>query len=239
MPASSPEKLALIEELGGSCHLVDDPDDGPEAQLARERDSPSSITYAERATDWRGNSNIAESIYSRCPNTTPSPPVVVGPEPAGPATIGRYAICCAMTRLLVVDPRIDLLRKLDGRPVEIHRPAVAHRRHRAPASRHRYRDIIDRMMQVPDAADRDDAPRANAPPSAVRPGQRLGAFVLIAEMLARREQGIVTLICDSGDRARRLQRRVGRRPGVAPYAQALETPDRRVPPERRYDGGIG
>ena len=70
MPAStSREKIELIEEQGGSCHLVDDPRTiVAEAQrLARERDGHflDQFTYAERATDWRGNNNIAESIFSQ------------------------------------------------------------------------------------------------------------------------------------------------------------------------------
>src|SRR4051812_43738068 len=70
MPAStSHEKLALIEEQGGSCHLVDDPRTMvAEAQrLATECDGHflDQFTYAERATDWRGNNNIAESIFSQ------------------------------------------------------------------------------------------------------------------------------------------------------------------------------
>src|SRR3954452_4031011 len=70
MPAStSPEKIALIEAEGGSCHLVDDPRTMvPEAQrLAAERDGHflDQFTFAERATDWRGNNNIAESIFNQ------------------------------------------------------------------------------------------------------------------------------------------------------------------------------
>src|SRR4051794_7839744 len=70
MPAStSREKIDLIEEQGGSCHLVDDARTTvAEAQrLARECDGHflDQFTFAERATDWRGNNNIAESIYSQ------------------------------------------------------------------------------------------------------------------------------------------------------------------------------
>src|SRR5215204_1997945 len=70
MPAStSPEKIALIEAQGGSCHLVDDPRTMvAEAQrLAGECGGHflDQFTYAERATDWRGNNNIAESIFSQ------------------------------------------------------------------------------------------------------------------------------------------------------------------------------
>ena len=68
MPAStSPEKIALIEFQGGRCHLVDDPGTvyDEARRLADECGGHymDQFTYAERATDWRGNNNIAESIY--------------------------------------------------------------------------------------------------------------------------------------------------------------------------------
>src|SRR5215207_8463278 len=70
MPAStSPEKIALIEAQGGACHLLDDPTtmDAEAQRLAAEHDGHflDQFTYAERAMDWRGNNNIAESIFSQ------------------------------------------------------------------------------------------------------------------------------------------------------------------------------
>ena len=70
MPAStSPEKIALIEAEGGSCHLVDDPTTVYETarRLATECDGHyiDQFTYAERAVDWLGNNNIAESIFEQ------------------------------------------------------------------------------------------------------------------------------------------------------------------------------
>ena len=113
MPAStSPEKIALIEEQGGTCHLVDDPRTMvAEAQrLAVECDGHflDQFTYAERATDWRGNNNIAESIFSQMalePHPVPAW-VVVGAGTGGTsATIGRFTrLMRYPTRLCVVDP---------------------------------------------------------------------------------------------------------------------------------------
>jgi cysteine synthase A len=99
MPAStSHEKIALIEAQSGSCHLVDDPTTVyDEAQrLAAERDGYylDQFTYAERATDWRGNNNIAESIFSQMTlERHPVPDwIVVGAGTGSTsATIGRYA----------------------------------------------------------------------------------------------------------------------------------------------------
>src|SRR5690606_13500193 len=64
---TSREKIALIEREGGSCHLVDDPAEVYDVsrELAERYDGHflDQFTYAERATDWRGNNNIAESIF--------------------------------------------------------------------------------------------------------------------------------------------------------------------------------
>jgi len=68
MPSTtSPEKIALIEFYGGRCHLVDDPTAiyDESRRLVDECDGHfmDQFTYAERSTDWRGNNNIAESIF--------------------------------------------------------------------------------------------------------------------------------------------------------------------------------
>src|SRR5215471_10749187 len=68
MPAStSPEKIALIECHGGTCHLVRAAADVVPAARALAAEMRGhfmdQFTYAERAVDWRGNNNIAESIF--------------------------------------------------------------------------------------------------------------------------------------------------------------------------------
>jgi cysteine synthase A len=70
MPArTSCEKIGTIERYGGRCHLVEEP-----ARIYREAERLAQtlggvyldqFTYAERATDWRGNNNIAESIFEQ------------------------------------------------------------------------------------------------------------------------------------------------------------------------------
>src|SRR5690606_5112929 len=64
---TSPEKIAAIEFYGGKPHLVDDPKSVYAAarKLAEETGGfyLDQFTYAERATDWRGNNNIADSIF--------------------------------------------------------------------------------------------------------------------------------------------------------------------------------
>src|SRR5690606_34919881 len=67
--STSPEKIDLIEFYGGRCHFVDS---GPEMYSEAQRLATEcgghyldQFTYAERATDWRGNNNIAESVFSQ------------------------------------------------------------------------------------------------------------------------------------------------------------------------------
>lgn len=70
MPAStSQEKIAQIAFYGGESHLVQDPTQiyTESERLARESGGHfmDQFTYAERATDWRANNNIAESIFQQ------------------------------------------------------------------------------------------------------------------------------------------------------------------------------
>src|ERR1017187_10120781 len=95
--STSQEKIALIEFYGGSCHLVDDPADvvARSRQLAADTDGHfmDQFTYAERATDWRGNNNIAQSIFGQLASERHPVPcwIVVGAGTGGTsATIGRY-----------------------------------------------------------------------------------------------------------------------------------------------------
>ena len=63
------EKIELIEFHGGRCHLVDDPrtmyDEARRLAAETGGHYMDQFTYAERATDWRGNNNIAESIFEQ------------------------------------------------------------------------------------------------------------------------------------------------------------------------------
>jgi cysteine synthase A len=216
MPRStSPEKIALIEHAGGRCHLVDDPTTvyAEAARVARETGGHylDQFTYAERATDWRGNNNIAESIFAQMRlERFPIPVwIVVGAGTGGTsATIGRYIRYRRhATSLAVVDPEHsaffsawrDGTRSARGRPSRIEgigRPQVE------PSF---VPGVVDRMIAVPDAA-------SIAVARAVEPllGRRVGASTgtnlwgalrLAQEMHRRGEDGsIVTLLCDTGDR---------------------------------------
>jgi cysteine synthase A len=109
---TSREKIALIEQFGGSCHLVDHASEvyDAAADLASSTGGHymDQFTYAERATDWRGNNNIAESIFGQLALEEHPVPrwVVVGAGTGGTsATIGRYLRYHRYeTGLAVVDP---------------------------------------------------------------------------------------------------------------------------------------
>lgn len=216
MPAgTSPEKIALIQAQGGRCHLVDDPTTiyAESHRLAAECDGHymDQFTFAERATDWRGNNNIAESIFAQLAlERHPVPEwVVVGAGTGGTsATIGRYVRYRGhRTRLCVADPDGsaffpgwrdgDLSQVGVGSRIEgIGRPRVE------PSF---VGPIVDRMHHVPDAASVGTM-RELEPILGRRVGPSTGTsvwacFELAAEL---REEGvagsIVTLLCDSGDR---------------------------------------
>ncbi|MCB1560250.1 MAG: PLP-dependent cysteine synthase family protein [Xanthomonadales bacterium] len=109
---TSPRKIAEIEALGGRCEFVDSAaqDHSHAQQLADDLDGHflDQFGMAERATDWRGNNNIAESLLDQMrgePEPTPRW-IVCGAGTGGTsATIGRYLRYRGLdTRLCVADP---------------------------------------------------------------------------------------------------------------------------------------
>ncbi|MFD3592794.1 PLP-dependent cysteine synthase family protein [Nocardia sp. NPDC058640] len=217
MPAStSPQKVALIEAQGGRCHFVDRPPDmyTEAKRLAAESGGHfmDQFTHAERATDWRGNNNIAESIFDQLAlENHPIPEwIVVGAGTGGTsATIGRYIRYRRhATRLAVVDPEHSAFyggyetgdagyeTGMPSRIEGIGRPRVE------PSF---VGQVVDRMIVVPDAAS-----IATARHASTALGRRVGgstgtnlwgAFHLVAELMAAGKSGsVVTLLCDGGDR---------------------------------------
>jgi cysteine synthase A len=216
MPVStSPEKIALIEAQDGVCRLVDDPRAVyEEAQrLAAESNGYflDQFTFAERATDWRGNNNIAESIFTQMAYERHPVPtwIVVGAGTGGTsATIGRFARFGRYSTLMcVVDPEDSIFYSawtgdestFTGRASRIEGIG----RQRVEPSF--LPDVIDRMIRVPDAASiatmRLVRERTGRSVGGSTGTNVWGALLLVAEMLSRGEKGsVVTLICDGGDR---------------------------------------
>jgi cysteine synthase A len=217
MPRStSREKIKKIEFYGGVCHLVDDPTQiyDEARRLVQECSGHylDQFTYAERATDWRGNNNIAESIFEQMAyEPYPIPTwIVMGAGTGGTsATIGRYIrYKCKDSRLCVVDPScsvfFDYYFQRDN-TITITRPSQIEGIGRPRVEPSFIPHIVDRMIRVPDTAS-----LATIHFLEQLLGRRCGgstgtnvygSFQLIAEMLARGERGsVVTLICDSGDR---------------------------------------
>ncbi|CAA9411371.1 MAG: Pyridoxal-5'-phosphate-dependent enzyme beta superfamily (fold type II) [uncultured Nocardioides sp.] len=212
---TSPSKIALIEREGGRCVLVEDP--ASVYDVARDLAEQTrghyldQFTYAERATDWRGNNNIAESIFEQLSmERFPTPEwVVVGAGTGGTsATLGRYVRWRGLTtRLCVVDPEHSAFlaafrdpgcgETACGSRIEgIGRP-------RAEPSF--LPDVVDRLVRVPDAASVAAAHFLRSRTGALA-GPSTGTALYAATKLAcdMRVAGqagsIVTLLCDDGVR---------------------------------------
>ncbi len=222
MPKStSPEKLAAIEFHGGDCLLLDDPAGCHEgaAQLARQTGGHfmDQFMYAERATDWRANNNIAESIFAQLAEE-PSPVpewIVCGAGTGGTsATLGRYVRYRRYpTRILCADPERsaffhhysvgsagltagDAVNLLPSRIEGVGRPRVE------PSF---IAGCIDDMVKIP-----DDLSLAGMRYLNRRLGRKvggstgmnlIGVLAVSEQMRAAGSSGsVVTLICDGGER---------------------------------------
>ena len=213
---TSKEKIHKIEFLGGTCHLVDDTDiETAAGELTRELNGHymDQFTYAERATDWRGNNNIADSLFRQMSCERHSEPtwVVMSAGTGGTsATIGRYIRYQKLsTRLCVADPDNSVFAEYLA-----HGGHNAHLRHSRPALKALVdprvepsfiRSVVDLVIEVPDAASI----------AAIHTLEQLldrkcggstgtnlyAACQLMSEMVAAGETGsIVTVICDGGER---------------------------------------
>ncbi len=217
MPAStSAEKVALIEWHGGRCHFVEQAADVYDEARRVAADCGGhymdQFTYAERATDWRGNNNIAESIFEQmAAERHPCPTWVVVSAGTGgtSATIGRYLRYRRHpTQLLVADPEgsafldgweqdsSDVVTGTSSRIEGIGRPRVE------PSF---VGGVIDDMLRVPDAAS-----IATMRWTSDRLGRLVGgstgtnvwaSLTLATRMRDAGDAGsIVTLLCDAGER---------------------------------------
>ena len=222
MPAStSPEKIAAIEFQGGRCQLIEDmcSINSESIKLAREIGGHfmDQFTYAERATDWRANNNIAESIFKQLSEEPHPIPewIVCGAGTGGTsATLGRYVRYRRhCTRILCVDPqtsvfydyycscqdnspRPDLTLPGGSRIEGIGRPRVE------PSF---IPGCVDAMVKVPDilslAAMRYISSRLGRRVGGSTGTNFMGVLCVAQRMRNAGQRGsIVTILCDSGER---------------------------------------
>ncbi|ANS85065.1 Cysteine synthase [Vibrio scophthalmi] len=217
MPKSTAcKKIEQIEFYGGKAHLVERSDQiyAESHRLAEELNGHymDQFTYAERATDWRGNNNIANSIFDQMQlEDHPVPAwVVMSPGTGGTsATIGRFIRHQQHdTKLCVVDPENSVFHEFyrtgnkaitgeNGSKIEgIGRPRVE------PSF---IPGVVDEMRTIEDAASVATAhwlEKILGRKVGASTGTNLyGVLQLAGEMKQRGEKGsIVTLLCDSGDR---------------------------------------
>lgn len=217
MPHStSKQKVEAIERFGGRCHFVDSPAEVymVAERLAAEADGHylDQFTYAERATDWRGNNNIAESIFDQMKaEEHPEPEWVVMNAGTGgtSATIGRYIRYRNLsTRLCVVDVEHSAFYAsyMSGdRNVTCPTPSRIEGVGRPRVEPSFIPGVIDHMIKIPDAAS-IAAMHVLSERLFRRVGGSTGANFfglcwIAAAMLKEGRQGsLVSLICDSGDR---------------------------------------
>ncbi|MBC2653044.1 PLP-dependent cysteine synthase family protein [Novosphingobium aerophilum] len=218
VPATTAEaKLEAIRFQGGEIHKVEDARAvyAEAERLALETGGHylDQFTNAERATDWRGNNNIAESIFAQLAEEEHPIPawIVCGAGTGGTsATIGRFIRYRRYaTRLCVADPAASIFHRHFADPSQtvlppdercmiegIGRPRVE------PSF---IPGVIDRMIAVADA-DSVGAMRALSEVIGRRVGGSTGTNIMacaqiVREMAARGESGsVVTLLCDGGDR---------------------------------------
>ncbi|ODT66785.1 MAG: cysteine synthase [Pelagibacterium sp. SCN 63-23] len=217
LPATtSPSKIEAITRQGGKCHLVEDGGTIYQvaAELARETGGYylDQFTFAERATDWRGNNNIAESIFRQMDNEPHSVPswVVMGAGTGGTAaTIGRYIRYRGYkTRLCVADVEYSAFYEgwcRSDAAARCSRPSRIEGVGRPRVEKSFMPGVVDHMIKVPDAASLA-AMRVLSRQLGRRVGGSTGTnfygLCWAADQMRRSDTrgSLVTLICDSGER---------------------------------------
>ena len=212
---TAPAKIRDVQALGGHCDLVADPAQVHERarwHAARGACHLDQFGLAERATDWRGNNNIAESVIDQLRHEPHPEPawVVCGAGTGGTsATIGRYLRYRGLrTRLCVAEPAgAAFAHGWNGndRDARATRPTVIEGIGRPRVEPGFLFQVVDEVVEVAD-------PQSVAATWLLEEllGRRYGGssgtnfaacLLLAARMRERGERGsIVTLLCDRGER---------------------------------------
>ncbi len=213
--ATAPRKIRDVQALGGRCDLVDDP---AQVQARAVEHALAGACHldqfglAERATDWRGNNNIGDSIIQQMSGETHPVPawIVCGAGTGGTsATLGRNLRYRRLdTRLCVAEPagcafargwqrgdrdaiaeQVTLIEGIGRQSVE---PGFMF-------------DVVDQVIEVADGAS-VAAARLLEELLGHRYGGSSGTNLvaclqLASSMRQRGEKGsIVSLLCDRGER---------------------------------------
>jgi cysteine synthase A len=210
------KKIEMIKFYGGEPHFVERSDEiyAESRRLAEELDGHymDQFTYAERATDWRGNNNIADSIFRQMQlEDHPEPTwVVMNPGTGGTsATIGRFIRYQKYnTKLCVVDPENSVFHdfyKTGNKELTLEAGSKIEGIGRPRVEPSFIPGVIDEMRTITDVASVATARWLESilgRKAGASTGTNLfGALQLACEMQQRGEKGsIVTLLCDSGER---------------------------------------
>ncbi len=209
-------KIEQIEFYGGEAHFVERSNEiySESRRLAEQLNGHymDQFTYAERATDWRGNNNIANSIFEQMKlEEHPIPKWIIMSAGTGgtSATIGRFIRYQQhQTKLCVVDPENSVFHayyrtgdrslslQMGSRIEGIGRPRVE------PSF---IPGVIDEMRTIPDAASIATIhwleKKLSRKVGASTGTNVYSALQIALEMNAKGQTGsIATLLCDSGER---------------------------------------
>lgn len=213
---TSLNKIQQIQAYGGECHLVESTAMIYEQSqlLAKQLNGyyMDQFTNAERATDWRGNNNIADSIFQQMlleKHSVPTHIVMSAGTGGTSATIGRYIRYHQLpTQLTVVDPEhsvfYDYFNGADKHLTK-NRPSLIEGIGRPRVEPSFIKEVIDDAQRISNKA-------SIAAMLCLEKllGKKVGAstgtnFVGVMElankMVEQGQQGsIVTLLCDRGER---------------------------------------
>ena len=210
------KKIEMIKFYGGEAHFVERSDEiyAESRRLAEELNGHymDQFTYAERATDWRGNNNIADSIFNQMQlEDHPEPTwIVMNPGTGGTsATIGRFIRFQKYnTKLCVVDPENSVFHdyyKTGNKALTLECGSKIEGIGRPRVEPSFIPGVIDEMRTITDTESVATArwlENILGRKAGASTGTNLfGALQLACEMQQRGEKGsIVTLLCDSGER---------------------------------------
>lgn len=212
---TSIKKIEQIEFYGGICHYVSTGDVYTEArELSKQLGGHymDQFTFAERATDWRGNNNVAESIFkqlAREPQPIPDWIVVSAGTGGTSATIGRYIRYKQYeTSLCVADPENSVFFDyfISGESsLTINAPSKIEGIGRPRVEPSFIKDVVDHMIKVPDAASIATAiflEQILNRKVGGSTGTNVFAVLQLLSQIASSESPvtILSMICDSGER---------------------------------------